>query len=302
MNIASVNLNLLVSLDALLRERSVSRAAQRLGVTQSAMSHTLRQLRDLFEDPLLVRAGRRMVPTPRADELQPQLQAGLASLGEVLGRQGRFDPSRFTGRFTLATQDGVLAAIGAHLVPKLRREAPRAEFSVVPSPDDLAGALESGAIDVATAPPVDIPAGLVSGEVDNATTWSVVCCPDHPLDALDLDAYCHHPHAMVSVTGKGPGIVDHMLAPHGRTRWVSVRVPFLLVLPHVMQGTDLLATVVTPAANHFETQGLLRSFPCPIPMPKAGMQILWHERFDADPAHRWFRERVLDAMRLADEL
>jgi DNA-binding transcriptional LysR family regulator len=296
MNLASMNVNLLVTLDALLAERSVSGAAQRVGVTQSAMSHTLRQLRELFDDPLLVRAGRRMVLTPRAQELEPRLRQGLAVLEGVVGRQGDFDPARYTGRFTLATQDGVTSMLGGPLVRRIRRQAPRAELSIVPVPDDVVDALESGRIDIATAPPIDVPAGLRKTDVGVTTTWSVICSSSHPVRDLDLDAYCTYPHAMMSLSGTGPSFVDHLLARLGRERRVAVRVPYLLTLPAVLEGTDLIATVVTPAADHFAATAPIRAFDCPIEIPGAPMVLLWHARFEADPAHLWFRTAARDAM------
>jgi len=293
--LAAVNLNLLVSLDALLTEGGVSLAAQRLGVTQSAMSHTLRQLRELFEDPLLVRAGRRMVPTPRATALAPDLRAALATLDDVVGHRGVFEPERFSGRFSLATQDGVSAMLGTSLIRRVRAEAPRAELSLVRPPEDLAVALEDGRIDIATAPPIDVPAGLCQVDIGVTTTWSVLCWEDHPVTELDLDAYCALPHVMMSLSGKGPGLVDHILARHGRARWVALRAPWMLSMPFLLVGTDLIATVPTPAADHFIATEPLRKMTPPMPIPGPPMILLWHARYQSDPAHTWFREAVRES-------
>ncbi|TNE92830.1 MAG: LysR family transcriptional regulator [Deltaproteobacteria bacterium] len=286
----AINLNLLVALDALLDARSVGLAAQRVGVTQSAMSHTLRQLRELFDDPLLVRSGRAMVPTPRALALQPELRQALATLEGVVAHRGAFDPSRYAGTCTLATQDGVVAALAEALFRRFRAEAPLAELRIVRPPEDLARALEDGRIDVATAPPIDIPSGLVQEPIaGTAPTWSVVCCADHPLEDLDVDGFCAYPHAMMSLSGEGPSFVDHVLASMGRERRIAVRIPYLLALPWILPGTDMLSVVVTPGAEQFVRRWPLKRFDCPLPMPTAPMTLLWHGRYEADPAHRWFR-------------
>ena len=299
-SLAAVNLNLLVALDALLATQSVSQAAQRLGVTQSAMSHTLRQLRALFDDPLLVRSGRSMVPTPRAEGIARELQQALAQLEAVVARRGGFDPARYEGTFSIATQDGVAAMFAGELLPRLRREAPGASLHVRRVPADLPSALAEGRIDLATAPPIEVPSGLVQSPVPGTSTrWAVLCARDHPAESLDLDAFCRWPHAMMSLSGEGPSFVDHALARQGRQRRVAVRVPWLLALPHVLPGTDLLAVVVEPAARQFCAQGPLKAFPVPVELPRPPMTLLYHQRYAAEPSHRWFRERVADAMRAA---
>lgn len=292
-SLASVNLNLLVALDALLELKGVGRAAQRLGVTQSAMSHTLRQLRQLFDDPLLVRAGRRMVLTPRAASLSTDLRAALSVLEGVVTTQGPFDPSRYAGRKTLATQDGVLAAFADPLFRMVRNQAPLAEVAIVRPPDDLALALEDGRVDLASGPPVDVPAGLEQVSIPGTeTSWSVICWDQHELAELDLDAFCSLPHAAMSLTGEGPSFVDHALGRLGRSRQIAARIPFLLALPYVLPGTDMISVVVTPAAQQFVAKWPLKRFDCPIALPGPPMRLLWHARYNADPAHRWFRQTV----------
>lgn len=295
--LGAFNLNLLLALHTVLETRSVTGAATRLGITQSAMSHSLRQLRDLFDDPLLVRAGRKMVPTPRAEALAPQLKRALLGLEDVVGQRGGFDAERFRGRFTLATQDGVVAHIAAPLFQRVRALAPAAEIQIMRPPDDLAAALEDGRIDLATAPPTNVPAGLVQSVVDGTSAgWSVIGCAEHADASLDLDAFCARPHAVMSLSGHGPSFVDHALSRLGRDRTIRVRMPYLLALPHAILGTDLISVVVTPVAQTFAARLPLRLFPCPVPLPAAPMTLLWHARFDADPRHQWLRERVREAM------
>jgi DNA-binding transcriptional LysR family regulator len=292
-----INLNLLAALDALLTERHVGRAAQHVGVTQSAMSHSLRQLRELLDDPLLVRAGRRMLPTPRAEAIAPLLQDGLRSFERALRPPAVPEPATFTDTFTVAAPDVVAGILLALVFGRLRSEAPLASLAIVPLSADIGEALERGRVHVALLPPFATPAGLLSASLPEQG-WLVVGREDHPAlqGELDLDTYCALPHIMATLTGVGLSFLDDLLARHGRSRRVVLRVPFQLAVPAALVTSDAVITVPVPIAEHYRLVWPVRAVPVPRPLqlPPSDLLLGWHERYDADPAQRWFRELVLE--------
>jgi DNA-binding transcriptional LysR family regulator len=293
MDLAGINLNLLLALHALLEEGGVGRAAARVGVTQAAMSHQLRQLRELLGDPLLVREGQRMVPTPRAEAIAPALRAALVALENVVREPEAFDPFTADGRFTVALHDGTTRLLGGGLIEAFRAEAPRASLSIVPPADDLPEALATRRIDLAIVPPIGEPSGVCAEPVF-PTEWAVLFREDLPGvgDTIDLDTYCRLPHALMSLTGHGPGLVDHLLRKLGRERFIALRAPYLLALPELLASSDLLATVPRGAAQVFARAAPLRWVEPPIEIPGPPMLLIWHARFDAAPANRWLRELI----------
>lgn len=305
--LAGVDLNLLVSLDALLSERHVTRAARRLGVTQSAMSHTLRRLRDLFEDPLLVRAPGGMVPTPRAEALSLTVRTGLATLGVALFEPATFDAATSTRRFRLATPDLFDAVALAPLLQQLGQTAPGVDLTAVSiSRGGVWEGLASGELDVAVMPKLD-------GPNSTAPLWTEDC-PEglqtrtlfrdefvvflrqgHPAlgadQGIDLERYAAARHLMVSPTGEGHGLVDDLLATAGLSRRVALRIPHFTSAPAIVATSDLVLT--GPQA----LGALMAYLPCvsvPPPMAIPGHRVVmfWHERMTQDPGHRWLREAL----------
>lgn len=295
------NLNLLAALDALLTEQHVGRAATRAGVTQSAMSHSLRQLRDILDDPVLIRSGHTMVPTPRAMELAPRLQEGLRLLEGVLQGPEAFDPASATRSFTVASLDAPAALILREVVPRIRAAAPRAQLQIVGPGPKLAEQLLRGDVDVALLPPFAEIAGTRSRRLPGVGT-SVVGRADHPALAapLDLDAYCSLPHAMATYSGVGGSMIDELLKRHGRERRVVLKTPFGLALSEALANSDLIATVPDPLAEHFVAHWPVRAVPAPFVLPPSDLLVSWHERYDADPANRWFRDMLFDAFIATD--
>ncbi len=293
MRLASLNLNQLVALDALLAERHVGRAAVRMGVTQSAMSHTLRSLRELMNDPLLVRVGNHMELTPFAEEAQGRLRRGLADLESVINGRAAFEPATITDTFTLATNDGIASSLAAPLFRALQARAPRARLRIqLVDPNRPLQQLADG-VDVAILPPFARLEGLHTEALDPAS-HEVVCRRDHPVikKRLTLAQYCRMPHAMLSLDGEGPGLVDHLLRQHDRERQVTVRVPYIVALAEILAVSDLVATLPTPIAQLFCGLWPLKRLPLPIPLDPLPVYLCWHPRLEADPAHLFFREVV----------
>lgn len=303
MSLAAVNLNHLVALDALFRERSVGRAATRMGVTQSAMSHTLRSLRELTGDPLLVRVGNEMVLTPYAERVSEKLSRGLGDLEAVVSGRAGFDPSTITDTFTLATHDGTAAITSAPALAALRRRAPHAKFRIQPVTADLVEQLADGRVDLAMVPPVLSLEGVQTEDLPGSGTeldsMSVVYRKGHPGvgKKLTLARYCKLQHMMASLSGEGPSFIDHMLAQQGRSREVVVRVPYLLSIAEMLVNSDLVATTITALARFFCERWPLEMQPLPMEFAGGRMMLAWHPRFEADPSHLFFREVMREAAR-----
>ncbi|WP_437680694.1 LysR family transcriptional regulator [Sorangium sp. So ce131] len=295
MNLSTVNLNLLVALDALLAERHVTRAAARVGVTQSAMSNALRQLRALFGDPLFVRGRRGVTPTPRALALAEPVRRGLATLAEAFA-EPRFDPASAERTVVLAASDYVELVLLPPLLARLARDAPGIRLEVRPwglheVPDTLA----RGEVD------------LVLGYFDRVPPrhgrtrlfeerFVCIARRGHPRirARLTTKAWVETPHVVVSERDDGPTGVDRALAAHGLRRTVGVRVSHFLLVPALVAQTDLVAALSRRVAEPFAASFGLRIYPPPIALPAAKVGMVWHERLEADPGHTWLRGVIAD--------
>jgi DNA-binding transcriptional LysR family regulator len=296
-NIASVNLNLLVALDALLAERHVTRAARRIGITQSAMSNALARLRVLFDDPLFLRSPRGIVPTPRALALGPLVRDGLSRLETALGEPA-FDPETEERTFVIAASDFVQLVVLPRLLARVGRLAPRVRLEirawgrhVVPA--ELAG----GEVDVALGYFDRVPAQH-RHHVLFEEPYAVIVRRGHPLVGKKLTAktWAAIPHVVVGEE-RGPTQVDRALARVGLERTVALRVPQFLVVPAIVAASDLSAAIdrrVALAANL-----PLRIFEPPVPLPRGRVAMVWHERTARDPALAWLHtsiERSCDSL------
>ena len=300
-----IDLNLLVALDALTRERSVTRAAERAGVTQSAMSHTLRRLRDLFGDPLLVRGRGGMVLTPRAEALAVPLRSGLVSLARTLAEPEAFAPEHASRIFRIVSPDLFGALVLPALLQRLGREAPSVDLALVPTPKRLADSLETGDIDLAIYPvlldpvPFDlgtqVDAGLQSRTLFR-DSFQCFARQDHPLlesGGFTLKAYTQLNHILVSPGGEGPGVVDRILHEEGMQRRIALRVPHFATALEVLAQSDLVLTAPSSLAKCSSASGLA-SRRAPLKIPEHAITMIWHPRFTEDPAHRWLRDLMVD--------
>jgi DNA-binding transcriptional LysR family regulator len=287
--LSSIDLNLLVILRALLRERHVTRAAREVGLSQSATSHALSRLRELCGDPLLVRRGRSLELTPRATRLMPALERGLAELQGVVTREPAFDPKRARRLFSLGMADYVQALLLEPLLRALRVEAPEIDLNVVTFPN-LSELLESGKIDLAISVPVGLGPGF-STQVLFDDGFVCMVRKGHPevRGKLTLDRYLSLQHVMVAPTGTSGSFVDTELERRGLVRRVALRVSSFLVAPIVVAETDFIATTPERLARRMSKRFALHLVPPPFRIPRFGLCLAWHPRFDDDPAHRWLR-------------
>lgn len=294
-DLKQLDLNLLKALDALLDERSVTRAAARVGVTQPAMSGMLIRLREAFQDPLFARTPRGIVPTAHALELAAPLKEVMAGIGALLQPAG-FDPATARLRFTIAATDYALRAVALPFMALLKRRAPGVQVALVGVEDDLVqGQLERGDIDLALLTPDSTPLDLHARPLFDE---HYVCAlrGDHPAlaaGALTLDAFCALDHALVSYRGGAfAGVTDAALAALGRTRSVSLSVTSFLILPEVLRASDMVAVV--PARLVAGLDGIAVQAP-PLAIPGFTKTAVWHARTQRDPAQRWLRALLAEA-------
>ncbi|MDA8446876.1 LysR family transcriptional regulator [Paracidovorax valerianellae] len=299
-DIKAMDLNLLKALDALLDERSVTRAAQRLSLTQPAVSGMLTRLRESFGDPLFVRTQRGIAPTLRAQELAGPVKDLLGSV-EALLQPSAFDPATATMTLTIAATDYALQAVVVPFLGRLRRCAPHMRVAVVPAQHlPVQDRLERGDIDLALVSPANTPPGLYSRHLFDER-YVCVMREDHP-DArggpLSLDCFCALDHVLISYDGGSfRGATDEALAGVGRERRVLLSVTSFLVLPEILRNSDLIAVV--PQRLVTDAAGLIVREP-PLPIPGFAKTAAWHERTHRSPGHRWARSVLFDAFGCGD--
>ena len=298
MTVDGLHLNQMAALDVLLTERNVRLAAERMGVTQSAMSHTLRSLREVLSDPLLVRSGNRMMLTPRAEAIRLPLHRALTDLRAAVASRPRFEPRESTRRFSIACSDAVAATLIPALVHRLARVAPSVELALRNTP--LSGVreqLESSELDVLVSPARPREAGMKARRL-YASGFKAVARRNHPVIAqpLTLDDYCAVAHATVGAE-RGPTMVDDQLRKLGRSRRVTLVIPYFMAASAILERTDHIITLPDGLADELVRGRRLLTHPVPLRLPAARIFATWHERFDQDPAHSWLREQLLQAAR-----
>ncbi len=294
-HVYEMDLNLLPALDALLEERSVTRAAHRVGVSQPAMSRSLARLRVVLGDELLVRAGRGLVPTPQGQALRSQLHEVLERLELALAEPGAFDPARTTRTFRVATADYGMAVVVPTLLARLAASAPGVRLLVSPQSSSDEASLAEGDLDALIAPRRGTAPGLVWTPL-LSDDWVAVVSRGQVARGrvISLEAYCRLGHVFVSPALAETGVVDVALARLGRSRRIAARVPSFLVAPVIAARAGLVATVGRRIATLF-SQPEVRVLELPVEIPPVTVSLAWHERVRRDPAHRWFRSVVTKA-------
>jgi DNA-binding transcriptional LysR family regulator len=303
-----VDLNLLLALDALLAEGGVTGAARRLGLSPSAMSRTLARLRSATGDPLLVRAGRGLVPTPYAAELRERVHALNREVLAVLRPPvSRLDLASLERTFTIRANEGFVAALSASLVAAITKAAPRVRLRFAPKPEKDARALREGLIDLEIGV-----LGAFAPEVRRQSLFRDrfvgVARIGHPLFSginITPERYAACGHVVASRKGEFTGPVDDALEELGLQRTTSVVVPGFPDAMRIARHSDLVALVPRSCLrNSLEndqtaTAGL-QSFELPVRTPEIVISAMWHPRVDADPAHRWLRDMVVSVCRTAN--
>ncbi|MCB9525244.1 MAG: LysR family transcriptional regulator [Myxococcales bacterium] len=283
----------LAALHALLETGSVTGAARRIGLSTPAMSHALARLRARLGDPLLVRSGRGMARTPRAEALRPAVRAALDAAQAVFRAPEDFDPAQIDRALTLSATDYVWHVLGAALDTALAAEAPGLRLQVVPNAVDDGARLRAGQTDLAigiygTLPPELLTRPLLSDRL--------VCVvrQDHPTvgDTITAAEFAALPHIQVAPRGRPGGYVDEQLALRGLSRRVVRAVPFFRAGLELCAASDRILSVSERIARRLGPELGLRILEPPLPWAPFVLSLVWHPRDDADPAHRWVRDRL----------
>lgn len=289
---ATPDLNLLVTLDVLLAEGSVAGAARRLRLSPSAMSRALARLRETTGDPLLVRAGRALVPTPRALELRARVAPLVQQAESVLRPAEPLQPAQLIRSFTLRTREGFVENFGPALLVRLGEQAPGVRLCFVQKPDKDSAPLRDGSVDLETGVVGRSAGPELRAQALFRDRLIGVVRSGHPLSQGEITPtrYAAGRHIGVSRRGLDRGPIDQALAPLGLQRQIVTLVGGFASALALARASDLIATV---PERH---SGLLRagmySFTLPVELPEFTISMLWHPRFDADQAHRWLRGHV----------
>jgi len=291
--LADVDLNLLVVLDALLAESSVTAAARRIGRTQSATSHALMRLRELYDDPLLVRTSRGMTRTPRAEQIMAPLRALLLELDSTIRHKPAFDPSTARRRFVLSQSDYTQLLLLPRLLADLAKAAPGIDIDVRIYSKEGAARLESGSVDLALGVAKIESPGIYGKRLFSDTFISIVR-KNHPCLArpMTIERFAELSHILVAPHGGSAGVVDDAFARAGLQRRIALSLPQFLVAPFVVAQTDLCLTLPAMVARAIQPFLRVRSFSPPLEVDGFSVTQYWHERSHRDPAHLWLRATI----------
>ena len=291
----SPDLNLLHTLDVLLAEGSVAGAARRLRLSPSAMSRALARLRTVTGDQLLVRAGRSLVPTPRATEMRKVARQLVEDAHALLRPADDIDLLTLKRVFTLRTSDGIAETFGPVLIQRVQKEAPGVQLRFIRKLDKHSQGLRDGTTDLETGVVDSAVSPEIRGRALFTDRYVGVVRGDHPLARAGVTSadYASWPHVIVWRQGLDMGNVDDHLHALGMSRTVVGSVDGFSAALALARGSDLIATV-----PDLHTAGLregMHSFEIPLALRNFTISLLWHPRLDSDPAHRWMREVVADA-------
>ena len=294
-NVRRLDLNLLLAFEALIAERSVTRAAERMSVGQPAMSASLARLRTFFGDPLLVREGRSLVPTPRALELTASFQEALDLIDSTVRASRGFDPQTAHRAFTVMASDYVLLLLLGPLVAELEAEAPNLRLTIRPIAADYAEQIDRPQLDL-----LILPEEAADLQARSARLFSdrLVCAVDegHPEVGERLTEGQFRTLPLVSYRGTlMEPMIEHRFRELGIDRATAVGTESIVIQPLVLAGTRMMALIPERLGQHFVEQAGIRLLDPPYPLAPLHVAMFWALRAGRDPAHRWLRDRVLQA-------
>jgi DNA-binding transcriptional LysR family regulator len=296
MNMMDLDLNLLRVFDAIATEGSVTRAGERIGLSQPAMSNALSRLRQLFDDPLFVRTPRGMRSTPFAQQLAQPVREALRLVQTALQQHAGFDPGSSGNTFRFYMSDIGEMVFLPGLLERIKCDAPGVKIEVVRIPiRDIHAALEAGELDLA----IGFLPGLTTGMRQQALFREHYVCMlrgDHPGIGAKISAkqFRAASHVLVSYAGTGHQVIEETFVAQGLSARIAARVPHFLVVPMILARTDLIVTVPSRVAAVFAQLGNFKVLRLPLYMPNFDVRLHWHQRFHQDPANRWLRQLMTE--------
>ena len=296
MDLKDLDLNLLHVFDAVLREKSVTRAGRRVGLSQPAMSNALARLRKLFGDPLFVRTASGSCRPACAERLAEPVRQALDLLELTLREQTGFDPVASTRTFRFHMSDIGEVVFLPPLLERLKRDAPGARVEVAQYPvDGIREALETGKIDFALGFMPELGGGIAQRRLFR-DRYVCLAREDHPVIRRSLSATQFRAvrHVLIASSGTGHEVVERMLDEQGLRGNIALRVPHFMVVPMILARTDLVCTVPLQLAQAFKATARFRMLEVPLALPTFDVRLLWHERFEQEPGNRWLRGVLLD--------
>ncbi|MCI0750010.1 MAG: LysR family transcriptional regulator [Nevskiales bacterium] len=294
MHLSRIDLNLLVVLDTIYTEGTLTRAAGKLHLTQPALSHSLGRLRHLFDDPLFAREGRTTVPTPLARTLIEPVRRALRGLEIALNELECFDPATTQKHFTVALRDVLEPTVLPPLLQRVSRDAPSVDISAVHAERrDLESGLSSGALDVALDVQLPLSDDIRRRKI-SLDRMVVVARKGHPVvrKKLDLVSYLRLHHILVSSRRTGPGVEDMELSRQGLKRRIRLRCQHYFAACRVVSQTDLILTMPRHYARVTNRPFGNQILPLPFDMPPLDAYLYWHANADKEPANLWLREQL----------
>lgn len=296
MNLRNVDLNLLVVLDALLEERNVSRAGRRIGLSQPAMSAALGRLRELFRDPLLVRAGRNLALTEGAEELIVPVRDILTRVEQAIEERPKFDPRRDERAFSISASDYATLVLIVPLVRALVAEAPGVTIHLLPRFRDVGQVLKSDQADIVIEPRELFSGSKFPSQIVFTDRWLCVTDVNNPQirrGRLTMDSYLRLPHLVYGIgNDRQLNLADQHLRKTGVHRRIEVTVESFLLVPFLLEGTEMVSLILERAAQRLSGLTSVRTFRPPVELPEIYEAMYWHPRHTADPGHRWLRDRL----------
>ncbi|ESQ91461.1 hypothetical protein ABAC460_05620 [Asticcacaulis sp. AC460] len=290
-NIAAFDLNLLKVLAAVLEHRSLSRAATAIGLSQPATSNALGRLRLALKDPLLVRRGHVMYPTPLAESLLPQVRRALDDIAAALNPEAGFDPARQARRFRILANDYAATTVLLKLLAQV--SAWPVSFEILPFEDRFEERLNQADYDLAIRDDWAMRTWAWR-ETIGEDELTGICRVDHPRigAAPSLDQFLAERHVLISPTGASVGMVDAWLRDRGLTRHIDTYLPQFAAAPALIAGSDRVMCLARSIAEHFAPAYAIRTFALPLPPQRFHLAMAWHPRAANDPAGLWLRDRV----------
>ena len=292
------DLNLLRVFDAIMRERSITRAASRIGRTQPAVSHALNRLRDIFGDELFLRVGGEMEPTPRASELSATISMALSNLRHAIDQHLHFRPKETTRTFRLCVSDYTAVVVLQNLIQSFNAQAPNATLNVVHAQNfEVASQLRKREIDCAIVGDyndvdLNIEQELLSVDRMVCAAWK----GNSKLDGMTLERYLEAQHLQISSDGRSLGMMDRRLKDIGLTRNIIAVTPYYLAIPYVLEGTELLTVFGEGTLLALPPDSSIRIFRPPVELPDLQIKLLYENGALHDPGHQWFINMIRDLM------